>query len=250
MSTMKKANSIIILAAGKGVRMKSDLPKVVHEFNGKPMVSRIVETAKKINLKKIAVVVGYKKQIVIETLKKFRSIDFVEQKEQKGTGHAVLMAAAVFSKFEGNVVVTPGDVPLLKAETIENLINVHDQKGAVATVLTAKLEDPSGYGRIIRDKDGYVVKIVEHKDASPRELEVNEINSGIFCFDSEKLFKTLPLVNSNNAQNELYLTDTLEILQNKGEKIAAVIANDPLEISGINSQEQMKELESLHDSKR
>ncbi|MEA2104341.1 MAG: NTP transferase domain-containing protein [Candidatus Cloacimonadota bacterium] len=245
---MKKENSIIILAAGKGVRMKSNLPKVLHEFNGKPMISRIVETAQNIKPKKIAVVVGYKKDVVIEALKNFDSIIFVEQKKQNGTGHAVLMTAKYFSGFDGNVVITPGDVPLLKAKTIDNLIRIHNEKNAAATVLTAILNDPTGYGRIIRDKNGYVLKIVEHKDASEQKRKVNEINSGIFCFDAKKLFEILPLIKTNNAQNELYLTDTLEILQNEGAKIAAVIAKDPLEISGINSPEQLKELESLDDS--
>ncbi len=242
---MKSPISIIILAAGKGVRMKSELPKVMHKIKGKPMIIRVVEITKKLDVKKTVIVVGYKKDIVQKALKNFDSVSFVEQNKQNGTGHAVMMTEREFTDFHGNIVVLPGDVPLLKAKTIKNLIKTHVQNNAAATVLTAKLDNPKGYGRIIRDRDGFVEKIVEQKDATEEEKTVNEINSGIFCFDSKKLFQTLPFINNNNSQNELYLTDTLEIFKNKGYKIAAVVAENPIEISGINSQKQLEKLESI-----
>jgi len=246
LSPMKRNTSIIILAAGKGVRMKSDLPKVAHLLAGKSLVERVVSTAEHFKPEKIVVVVGYKKNVVIECLSEFDNISFVEQKEQLGTGHAVYVTRDNFKKFDGTVIILPGDVPLLKEKTLENLINVHEEKKAVATVLTVDLNDPTGYGRIVRNDEGYVEKIVEHKDASEEIRKIKEINSGIFCFDAQELFSVLPKIDQDNSQNEMYLTDALELLKKEGKSIAAVKVDDPIEVAGINSKEQLQELEKQY----
>lgn len=240
---MKKDTSIIILAAGKGIRMKSDLPKVAHLLAGKPLVERVVTTAEYFNPEKIVVVVGYKKERVENCLSSFDNITFVEQKEQLGTGHAVYVTKEYFKDFDGTLVIMPGDVPLLTRETLDDLIKVHEEKEAAATVLTVDLDDPTGYGRIVRNDHDYVEKIVEHRDASEEILKIHEINTGIFCFDTRELFSVLPNIGQDNSQNEMYLTDALEILKEEGKPIAAVKVHDPIEVAGINSKEQLQELE-------
>lgn len=246
MSPMKRKSSIIILAAGKGVRMKSDLPKVAHMLAGKPLVEWVVTTAEHFKPEKILVVVGYKKDVVIDCLSGFDNITYVEQKEQLGTGHAVYVTRENFKDFDGIVIILPGDVPLLREKTLENLIKTHDEKHAAATVLTVDLDDPAGYGRIVRNNTGYVEKIVEHKDASEEIRKINEINTGIFCFDSRELFSVLPKIGQDNSQNEMYLTDAVELLRKGGKPIAAVKVIDPVEVAGINSKEQLQELEDQY----
>ena len=243
---MKNKTSVIILAAGKGVRMKSDLPKVAHSLAGKSLVGRVVTTAELFKPEKIVVVVGYKKEVVIDCLSGFNNITFIEQKEQHGTGHAVYVTRENFKDFDGIVIILPGDVPLLKERTLENLIKIHQEKHAAATVLTVDLDDPAGYGRIVCTDEGYVEKIVEHKDASEEIRKIREINTGIFCFDSHELFSVLPKIGKNNSQNEMYLTDALELLREEGKSIAAVKVNDPVEVAGINSKEQLQELEDQY----
>ena len=243
MSPMKRNTSIIILAAGKGVRMKSNLPKVAHSLAGKSLVEWVVSTAEHFTPEKIVVVVGYKKEVVIDCLSGYDNIIFLEQQEQLGTGHAVYVTRKNFKDFKGTIIIMPGDVPLLKEKTLENLIKVHEEKQAVATVLTVDLDDPTGYGRIVRNDEGYVEKIVEHKDASEEFRKIKEINSGIFCFDAQELFSVLPKIGKDNSQSEMYLTDVLELLNEEGKPIAAVKVDDPVEVSGINSKEQLQELE-------
>ncbi len=246
MSPMKRNTSIIILAAGKGVRMKSSLPKVAHLLAGKPLVEWVVTTAEHFKSEKIVVVVGYKKDVVIDCLSEFENIIFIEQKEQLGTGHAVYVTRDNFKDFDGTIIILPGDVPLLKEKTLENLIKIHEEKQAVATVLTVDLDDPTGYGRIVRNDEGYVEKIVEHKDASEEIRKIKEINSGIFCFDAQELFSVLPKIGQDNSQKEMYLTDALELLNKEGKLIAAVKIDDPIEVAGINSKEQLQELEKQY----
>ncbi|MBC8313472.1 MAG: NTP transferase domain-containing protein [Candidatus Cloacimonetes bacterium] len=241
---MKKKTSVIILAAGKGVRMKSELPKVANKLAGTSLIERVVETFRRFSVQDIFVVVGHKKEIVKDCLSSFTNIKFALQEPQNGTGHAVMMAENFFSDFDGNVFVIPGDVPLLSSETLQNLENLHNKEDASATVLTAVLDDPAEYGRIVRNDENFVEKIVEFRDANEDEKRINEINSGIFCFKSEHLFSALKKIDNDNAQNELYLTDTLEILKNEGKKIAAMIVQNPMEISGVNSQEQLAFLEN------
>jgi len=245
---MKKIGTII-LAAGKGTRMKSDKPKVVFEFAGKPMINRVVETANKIESEVIAVVVGYKKDIVVETVPPSEKIIFVEQKEQNGTGHAVMVTEPVFRNFEGDVFILCGDVPLLRYQTLEKMLAQHRRENASCTVLTAITDEPLSYGRIVRDKQEKVWKIVEFKDASKTEKEIKEINTGIYCFDSRDLFSALKNTDNNNNQNEYYLTDVLEIMHNNGKLVTSVVLDDIVEASGVNSKEQLTELEKEYFNK-
>lgn len=224
----------VILAAGKGTRMKSDLYKVLHPVCGKPMVQHIVDQLSECSVEKTIAVVGHGAEMVKEQLGE--NIEYALQKEQLGTGHAVLQAEESLQGQEGKTVVLCGDTPLLTKETIEALIDEHDKKGAKATVLTASADDPTGYGRIIRNGDGSVEKIVEHKDASEEERLVREINTGTYCFDNRTLFEALKYVNNDNVQGEYYLPDVIEILQKQGEVIAAYMTEDFNESMGINDR--------------
>ncbi|MEZ5358179.1 MAG: NTP transferase domain-containing protein [Candidatus Zixiibacteriota bacterium] len=247
-----KNTAAIVLAAGKGKRMKSDLPKVLHEIMGKPMVRHVIDTLKAININKIVVVVGHKAELVKEELADYGpNLQFVLQAEQLGTGHAVMVTEDALKTFEGNIVVLAGDVPFLTPETAKKLIDLHEKEGAAATVLSAKPDDATGYGRIIRKDDTNLVDyIVEHKDASDEERKVNEINSGTFCFDSRYLFESLKEIRSENSQNEYYLTDIMAILRRKGLKAAVSLTDDSDEVLGVNSVEQKEALEAKFSGKR
>jgi bifunctional UDP-N-acetylglucosamine pyrophosphorylase / glucosamine-1-phosphate N-acetyltransferase len=232
----------IILAAGKGTRMKSDMPKVVFELNGIPMINRVIATAKEIKSRRIIVVVGYKREIVQSVIEEDESIRFAVQEPQSGTGHAIMVCREHIEDFDGLVFILYGDVPLLKSDTLQKMQALHEKEKAACTVLTAVLDDPLQYGRIIRDSGDNFVKIVEHKDATEAEREVHEINTGIYCYNSAELLWSIGQLKNDNSQKEYYLTDTLEILKQKGEHIATLILEDNLEASGINSPQQLKEL--------
>jgi len=236
--------AVIILAAGKGVRMKSDLPKVFHDLGGQPMLAYVIETVKKLNPAKILIVVGHKKELIIDYFKDSK-VEFVVQTEQLGTGHAVMQAKDSLQNFDGNVLVLAGDVPLLSLQTLQDLVKFHGQHKAAVTDLTAELPDAGSYGRIIREADGELVKIVEKKDASAEELKIKEFNSGTFCFDKKALFEALAEVKAENAQKEYYLTDTVEICKNKGLPVYAFKTNNASEVLGVNTKEQLLELERL-----
>ncbi len=239
--TNKKA--AIILAAGKGKRMKSDLPKVLHCINNKPLIRILMETMTKLSLDRLAVIVGFKGEMVIEELADF-DVDFVWQKEQLGTGHAVLQTHKIFKNFDGTVLVAAGDVPFLSSQTIERLFEIHDKNQSSATCLSAEFDDPTGYGRIVRKENSNILlDIVEDKDASPEIKYINEINSGTFCFNCRDLFDALQKIGNENSQQEYYLTDTIKILQQDGKKCAVTRASNPIEVAGINSIEQLKSLE-------
>ena len=239
--TQKKAS--VILAAGKGKRMKSDLPKVLHTIAGKPLIRHLLETLTRLDFDKIVVVIGHKGEQVIEAIGDF-DVDFVWQKEQLGTGHAVLMAKELFEKFDGNILVAAGDVPFLSARSIAMLFDTHIKNGAAATCLSALFDKPKGYGRIIR-KPGtdILLDIIEEKDADEETRKIKEINSGTFCFDCRSLFSVLHKVGDNNAQKEQYLTDTIKLLSAGGQSCAAVKASNPIEVKGINSLEELQALE-------
>ena len=239
---MKKL-ATIILAAGQGTRMKSDLPKVVFELAGKPMINRVVETAQKIDSDLIVVVVGHKKEMVINVVPKSEKIKFVEQKEQNGTGHAVMVTKDIFKDFEGDVFILCGDVPLLRFETLDKMLKQHREIKAACTVLTVVMNDTLKYGRIVRNKEGNIQRIVEHKDASNEEKKIKEINTAIYCFDAQSMFSALDKIDNHNSQNEYYLTDTLEILNNEKKIVTSVILEDMAEASGVNSKEQLAKLE-------
>lgn len=236
----------VILAAGKGTRMASDLPKVLHELDGKPLLRWVVDASRSAGLDPQILVVGHLAERVEATMRPHDSGDlrFVLQAEQKGTGHAVQMAEPILSGLEGDVLVLAGDVPLIRAETLADLLAEHRHLEAAATVLTAELADPGGYGRILRNTDGDLAAIREHRDCTEDERAVREINSGIYCFRLPDLLESLAALRSENEQGEYYLTDTLEILCGKGRRVAAMLCADPAEIAGINDREQLAAMEA------
>ncbi len=242
---MRKCGAII-LAAGKGTRMKSIKAKVSFYLSEKSLVQRVVDTALEIDCDLLGIVVGYRKDEVIATIQSDDRIKYIEQKEQLGTGHAVMMAEDIFKEYVGDVYILCGDVPLLSLETLIQLRDVHREYKAACTVLTIVLPDAGSYGRIVRNEQGNVVRIVEFKDANDEERRIKEINSGIYCFDSAALFDALKKIDNNNKQGEYYLTDVLEILNKEGKKVSAVMTNNIAEVSGINSQLQLAELETEH----
>ena len=234
----------VILAAGKGKRMKSDLPKVLHPLNGRPMIHYVIDVAEAVGSERIILIVGHKKELV-EEICRGRNVEFAVQSQQLGTGHAVLQTEPLLRDFDGDVLVLSGDVPLLTAQTIRSLIEIHRQKNPLATLLTAKMDDPTGYGRIVRDENGFVKQIVEHKDADVDTLKIKEINVGIYVFKSRMLFETLPLVKNENSQGEYYLPDVVKIYVDRGEKVAAVLSPDVEETHGINNVNQLKAAEKI-----
>ena len=233
----------VILAAGKGTRMKSKLPKVLHKAGGKSMVQHVIDAAKAAGAKRNIVVTGFGGDMVRAAIGE--QAEFVEQKEQLGTGHAVLQTADLLKDENGTVMVLCGDTPLLTGDLLKKLYDEHVAAKAKATVLTAIMPDATGYGRIIRKADGSVEKIVEHKDATEAERQVKEVNSGIYCFAAKDLFVALKQVTNDNAQGEYYLPDVLEILQKQGEKIWAVAADDYEAMLGINSRLQLSGAEKI-----
>ncbi|WP_179394228.1 bifunctional UDP-N-acetylglucosamine diphosphorylase/glucosamine-1-phosphate N-acetyltransferase GlmU [Lacticaseibacillus absianus] len=224
----------IILAAGKGTRMKSKLYKVLHPVCGKPMVDHVLTEVEKTAPDEVVTVVGHGAEAVEETLGE-RSA-YVVQETQLGTGHAVLQAEPLLGDKDGMTLIANGDTPLLTAATFEKLFAYHKDKGAAATILTAKAPDPTGYGRIIRSEIGTVQKIVEQKDATAKEAEVDEVNTGVYCFDNQALFKALHQVTNDNAQGEYYLTDVIEILKKAGAIVAAYKMSDFDESMGVNDR--------------
>lgn len=235
------------MAAGKGMRMNdSSKAKVMFEVNGKPMVQHVVELAESLQSDRIISIVGFHRDSVIEFFNTVApNVETVVQEPQLGTGHAVMQTEPLLRNFAGDVLVLSGDVPLLRKETIADLIEYHRDSNAVGTILTAKLSDPAGYGRIIRNKHKLVTGIVEHKDATEDQRQVNEINSGIYIFDAKFLFEALQHINPHNAQNEYYLPDVFGYFWKHHFIISAVAAGDFDEIRGINTLEQLREAEDV-----
>ena len=233
----------VILAAGMGTRMKSKMPKVLHKVCGKPLSKWVIDASEAAGADKVCAVVGHKAETVKEVLGDV--CEFALQAEQKGTGHAVMQAIDVIKNSKGEVVILNGDTPLITAETINKAIEYHKNNGNQATVITAILDDATGYGRIVRDNDGSVLKIVEQKDASEEKKKINEVNSGMYVFDAQSLVYALDKITPNNAQGEYYLTDTLEILLSAGKKIGGYAISDNDEIRGINDRVQLNEAEKI-----
>lgn len=233
----------IVLAAGAGTRMKSDKPKVAHEVLGKPLVNWVLDAAEEAGIERLVTVVGHKREQVIPLVEDRAEI--VVQEEQRGTAHAVLSCSDALADFEGSLLVLSGDCPLITSETMKALIDMRESNDAAVVVLTMEMADPTGYGRIIREADGSVARIVEQKDASPEEAAVTECNSGFYCFDAKALFEALGQVGSDNAQGEFYLTDVLEISRNAGRAVLALPAKDPNECLGINTREQLAAVEEI-----
>lgn len=234
----------IILAAGKGTRMKSDLAKVLHKINDKPLVQYVIDQAKSVQANPIILVVGHQREQVIAATV-HNTVRSVVQAEQLGTGHAVNQAKNELKDFTGDVLILSGDVPLLSQKTIQVLLDEHQHKKAIASVLTAHLDDPTGYGRVLRNKDGHITAIVEHKDANEAELKINEINTGIYLINSKALFTALAKVKNNNSQNEYYLPDVLPMFIKNGETVVAYQTTNFDETRGINTVEQLKEAENI-----
>ncbi|MCL6635566.1 MAG: bifunctional UDP-N-acetylglucosamine diphosphorylase/glucosamine-1-phosphate N-acetyltransferase GlmU [Peptococcaceae bacterium] len=233
----------VVLAAGKGTRMKSRLPKVLHQLCGRPMISHVLDAVRGAGAGRIVVVVGHGADQVSRVIGEGASIAL--QAEQLGTGHALLQAGPFLDHFKGSVLVVCGDTPLITSSTLAGLAAEHVSSGAAATVLTAIVDEPHGYGRVIRDGEGRVIRIVEEKDAGPEEKLVREINTGIYCFAANGLFEALAGLRPANAQGEYYLTDIIGRYVEKGLPVRAATAGDPEEVSGINDRVQLARAERL-----
>ena len=237
---MKKEILSIVLAAGKGTRMKSNKSKLVHKIYGKELVKRVVETANKAGVDEVITVVGYKKEQVQLVLGD--TVKYAYQEEMLGTGHAVMQATKYLEGRKGKVVILNGDVPILRPETLKTLIDKSIKNKEYATLLTAIYNNPTGYGRILRDVGGNIKGIVEEKDANEDQKEIKEINAGIYCFDIEELLLALKELKNDNAQGEYYITDVIKIMNDKGLKTGAVIVEDNTEILGVNDRGQLEML--------
>jgi bifunctional UDP-N-acetylglucosamine pyrophosphorylase/glucosamine-1-phosphate N-acetyltransferase len=238
----------VILAAGEGTRMKSSVPKVLHPLCGRPMLLYVVGALEQLALERIVVVVGHGSEQVIKTLQRETDVplEFVEQRVQRGTGDAVSVGLTVFPDDldeEGDIIVVPGDTPLLRAETLAELARHHDESGVAASVLTARLPDPTGYGRIVRGKDGGVEAIVDHWDATEEERAIDEVNTSIYCFRRGLLAPALRRLSPENAQGEYYLTDAIAVLRQAGHKVSAMESPEVAEAMGVNDQVQLAEAE-------
>ncbi|MDZ4169310.1 MAG: bifunctional UDP-N-acetylglucosamine diphosphorylase/glucosamine-1-phosphate N-acetyltransferase GlmU [Coriobacteriia bacterium] len=232
----------LILAAGEGTRMNSDTPKVAHRVLGVPMVSLVVDTARRAGCDRVVIVTGHKAEVVEELL---AGELCVRQDRQLGTGHAVMCAEDALADVSGSLVVLSGDTPLMSAETVSGLIALRESSGAACTVLTTRMGHPTGYGRIVRDRAGEVQTIVEEKDCTPEQRAITEVNTGTYCFDTRVIFAHLKKLTTDNAQGEYYLTDMLKVFRAEGLSVGAMVTDDPLETIGVNSREQLAEATSV-----
>jgi UDP-N-acetylglucosamine pyrophosphorylase len=246
-----KKSAAIIMAAGKGTRMKDpSKAKVMYQILGKPMIYYVVELALALKMHRVIVVVGYQKEVAIEYLKNSHpTAECVVQEQQLGTGHAVMQTKSALEGFHGHVIVLSGDVPLLTKESVEALIARHLDTGAKATILTADMPDSTGYGRVLRNIDGTIRKVVEHRDATPEEIKVREINSGIYVFEKENLFEGLEQITADNVQHEYYLTDIFGYFAKRQWKVSGLKVNNIDEIRGINTFEQLEEARKLMEKR-
>jgi UDP-N-acetylglucosamine pyrophosphorylase len=238
--------AFVVLAAGLGTRMKSNKAKVLHELNGKPMILYIIETLKKIEGKKIIVVVGYQAENVMSIVSEQHEVCFAKQDKQLGTGHAVLKAVPFIEEYIENIVILCGDVPLVKVETLKRLIFDHVSKECDMTILSVQVAEPKGYGRIVMDDKNMVTRIVEEADSSEIEKKINIINSGIYCIRKEFLLDAITKIKPSNVQGEYYFTDIIDVGYQNQKKIQAInIGNDPFEFMGINSSEDLEKAEKI-----
>ncbi|WP_413677572.1 bifunctional UDP-N-acetylglucosamine diphosphorylase/glucosamine-1-phosphate N-acetyltransferase GlmU [Prochlorococcus sp. MIT 0916] len=231
--------AIAILAAGKGTRMKSKLPKVLHPLAGKSLIDRVLSCTQGLNPNRRLVVVGHQSNLVEDSLKSYQDLDFVLQQPQNGTGHAIQQLSPRLKGFNGELLVLNGDVPLLKEETLNSLLEFHKVSNASVTFLSATLDSPTGYGRVFTDESGLVKKIIEERDCTNEQKKNKLINAGIYCFDWQQLSDVLNLLSKQNSQNELYLTDTISLLK----KAFHLEVDNPFEIKGINDRFQLSECE-------
>ncbi len=233
----------VILAAGEGKRMKSALAKPLHRVCGRTMMDHVLAYVAPLQPDVTAVVLGVGREMMEQALAG-RDVRLAVQREQLGTGHAVMAAAELFADFDGDLIVTCADIPLVRPETLQALLDEHRTRQAAATVMTAVYDDPTGYGRIVRDERGLVQAIVEHKDAPPEVRALKEINAGIYCFNARRLFEVLAELRPDNAQGEYYLTDVIGRFVAAGEPVAALVAEDPEEVMGINDRVQLAQAEA------
>jgi bifunctional UDP-N-acetylglucosamine pyrophosphorylase/glucosamine-1-phosphate N-acetyltransferase len=239
---------IVVLAAGKGTRMKSARPKVLHRVAGRPLISYVLDTARALTPRSTTVVVGHEADTLKRALAEQPDLSFVVQEPQLGTAHALLTTAAVLEGARGTLVLLSGDVPLLSVNTLKTLVDRHTSAGAAATVVTALVEDPRGYGRIVRTDHSsgeQIARIVEEKDATPAEREIQEINSGIYAFAVEGLFDAVRSIPSENAQHEYYLPDLVAIYRQDGRKVETITVSNPDEIRGINSRSELAAVSTI-----
>jgi len=238
------ADAAIILAAGKGTRMSSDIPKVLNTIGGRPMLAFVVDAVRAADVKDIYIVVGYRADEVRKAMEG-EDVTFVLQEEQLGTGHAVMQCEPALDGFDGTVLVLNGDVPGLKPETITSFRDAHLAANTAATVLSAELDNPTGYGRIVKDEQGHLAGIVEEKDADEATRAIQEVNSGLFCFDKAPLFDALASTSSDNAQGEYYLTDVIKLLRERGDRVGAYKVSNADEVSGVNTDTELEQLRGM-----
>ena len=236
---------IVILAAGKGTRMRSDKAKVLHTVCGRPMILHVLDTAIRVVGNEVVIVVGHQAEEVKEVVSEEADVLFAWQKEQKGTGHAVKSALPVLPEHSTHVVILSGDVPLIKASTVNELLDLHLHQQNDITVLGVRFENPYGYGRILVSDDGNIERIVEESDATEFQKQITIVNSGIYCVQRQFLEISLSQLQSNNNQNEIYLTDIVEIARNHGKKIGLMICRDKNEVLGINTPQDLLDIESI-----
>ncbi len=234
----------VILAAGKGVRMKSRLPKVLHKLMGRPIVSYVIEASQKAKADRILLVVGHQADLVKSTLG--TGYEYVEQNKQLGTGHALMMAAKNLTGFKGDLLVLAGDTPFLTGSILKKLIQRHQNTHAAATLMTAIIDPPPAYGRIVRDASGHLIRIVEERDATPDEKKITEVNTSHYCFQAAKVLPLLSALNTQNDQGEYYLTDIIQILAQQDDKVETVTTKDPNVLIGINSRAHLIECHQLY----
>jgi bifunctional UDP-N-acetylglucosamine pyrophosphorylase/glucosamine-1-phosphate N-acetyltransferase len=240
---------VVILAAGKGTRMKSSLPKVLHRVAGTPMIEHVMAAAQSLQPRSITLVVGHMKELLRQGLEKYPGLSYVTQEPQLGTGHALLQTAGVLERENGVVLLLSGDVPLLKGHTLAALVSKHMESKAAATVLTAMVEQPYGYGRIVRVK-GRISRIVEERDASPSQRKIREINSGVYVFSLGPLFDSLRGLAAANAQGEYYLTDLVATYRRRRLGVETIVVEDANEIRGINSRSELAEASRIVRQKK
>jgi bifunctional UDP-N-acetylglucosamine pyrophosphorylase / glucosamine-1-phosphate N-acetyltransferase len=245
-----RPKAAVILAAGQSKRMKSEIPKVLHQACGRPMIEYVLDAARESGAERMVVVVGHQAEMVRQALAHHPDVDFALQTEQKGTGHAVMMCREQLADHPGPVLILAGDTPLLKSSSLKLLFDVQQAEQAACVVGTARTEQNVGLGRIVRDDEGRFLRIVEEKDASAEERAITEINTGCFVFDGAALFDALAKVRSDNKQGELYLTDCAEILRETGERVVAACELSFEEAMGVNTQEQLAEVERVMYNKQ
>ena len=235
----------IILAAGMGTRMKSDLPKVLHPVCGKPMLTYVINAARGAGCEKIILVVGHRQELVRKTYATLGGVAYVEQIPQQGTGHAVMVCQKELASLEGPVLVLAGDGPLIQPHTLRELLDVHTRQQAACTLATSILSDPAKYGRILRDERDELTGIIEYAEATDAQKAIKEVNVSVYCFDAAALRSVLPRVTNNNNKKEYYLTDTLGLLRADGRKLAAVAAVPPEDVISINTPDELAEVSRI-----